>query len=253
MNPQTPVNDPLSVGATMADAVVEHVRLAIMDGSMDPGSWYSVHQLADRLGVSRSPVREGLLRLEEAGAIQFVRNRGFRIVPTSPADIVEIYSIRVALEVPAARRAAAHMTGSVEELDRLQTAMADAAKVGDEEAFRTADEELHSVILSSGGASRALDVVQRLRDTARLLGLSSTRSELTMQQVRTAHDAIVDAVLAGDIEAAGRSMQEHLVTTGRIILRQAIQRARISVDPDELWFSLTEGYHFTLGDHETSE
>lgn len=245
MSSLTPANMPLSVGATMADAVVEHVRLAIMDGSMDSFSWYSVHQLAEHLGISRSPVREGLLRLEEAGAIQFVRNRGFRIVPTSPADIVEIYSIRVALEVPAARRAAAHMTGSAENLDRLQTKMAIAAELGDEEAFRTADEELHSVVLSSGGACRVLEVVQRLRDTARLLGLSSTRSELTMQQVRTAHDLIVDAVLAGDIEEAGRSMQDHLVTTGRIILRQAIERSGISDDPDELWDSLTEGYHFS--------
>lgn len=235
----------IAVGLTMADSVVETVRTAIMTGEMSPESWYSVSQLANQLGISRSPVREGLLRLEEAGAIEFVRNRGFRVIPITPADVVEIYAIRVALEVPAARRAAAQAKRSAVELERVRSAMSDAAGIGDEGSFRRADEDLHLAILRAGGASRALDVVQRLRATARLLGVSSTRSEVSMQQVLHDHEAIVIAICDGDIETAGRLMQNHLVSTGRIISGKVVAGIGSAEDPEELWANLTEGYHFT--------
>lgn len=240
-----PVTEKIQAGTTMADAVVDSVRKAIMTGRMSPDSLYSVNQLATQLGVSRSPTREGLLRLEEAGAIEFVRNRGFRIIPITPADIVEIFAIRVALEVPAARRAASDPGSSAQALERARSAMAAAADAGDEGSFSGLDEDLHAVILQASGSTRALDVVQRLRETARLLGVASTRSDLTMQQVFHHHEEIVDAIIGGDVELAGRLMQDHLVNTGRIVIRRLMEGLEEPGDPDELWEKLTSGYHFT--------
>lgn len=240
-----PVTEKIQTGMTMADAVVTNVRKAIMTGRMSPDSLYSVNQLATQLGVSRSPAREGLLRLEEAGAIEFVRNRGFRVIPITPADIVEIFAIRVALEVPAARRAASNPGRSADALERARSAMAAAADAGDEGEFSGLDEDLHAVILKASGSTRALDVVQRLRESARLLGVASTRTDLTMQEVLRHHEDIVDAILGSDVELAGRLMQDHLVSTGRIVIRRLMEGLEDPGDPDELWEQLTSGYHFT--------
>lgn len=237
----------ITLGGKMADAVVENVRTAIMSGDMSPEEWYSVTQLANRLGISRSPVREGLLRLEEAGAIEFVRNRGFRVKTITPADIVEIFAMRVALEVPAVRRAARHAAHSTEELDRVRAEMSEAATWGDEERFGRADVNLHTALLRIGGANRALDVVNRLRATARLLGVSSTRSEISMPEVHRDHEAIAIAVVDGDSAAAGRLMQNHLISTGRIITRQVLSGIGARDDPEELWQRMTEGYDFADG------
>src|SRR5690349_1341274 len=90
----------------LADSVVTEVRDRIRTRRLVPGATYSVYQLADELGVSRSPVREGLVKLAEAGVVRFRRNRGFQVLLPEPRDIAEIFAVRVALEVPAARRAA---------------------------------------------------------------------------------------------------------------------------------------------------
>ncbi|MFC6257995.1 GntR family transcriptional regulator, partial [Kocuria oceani] len=92
--------------SSLAVQVMAAVRRAVMAGQMEPGRLYSVQQLASVMNVSRSPVREGLLRLGEAGLIRFHRNRGFEIVEVSPTDVAQILAVRTALEVPAARRAA---------------------------------------------------------------------------------------------------------------------------------------------------
>ena len=92
-----------------ADSVVDYVREAIQSRAMKPGEWYSVTQLAEEMGVSRSPVREGLLKLQEAGLVRFAKNRGFEIVETGASDVAEIFAIRLGLEPPAAYLSLIHI------------------------------------------------------------------------------------------------------------------------------------------------
>ncbi|MGW0201118.1 GntR family transcriptional regulator [Nonomuraea sp. NPDC003201] len=92
-------------GRSLAEQVISEVRRAVHTGAMVPGRLYSVYQVAEQLNVSRSPVREAMLRLAEAGLVQVERNRGFRVVLPHPREIVEIFGVRLALELPAARRA----------------------------------------------------------------------------------------------------------------------------------------------------
>jgi DNA-binding GntR family transcriptional regulator len=94
---------PLAASASLTDRVVHELRESIRSGVLRPGELYSVYQLAEQLQVSRTPVREGLLRLAEAGMVRFERNRGFRVLRSAPADIAGIFHLRLLLEVPAAR------------------------------------------------------------------------------------------------------------------------------------------------------
>ncbi|WP_310175611.1 GntR family transcriptional regulator [Enteractinococcus fodinae] len=227
---------------SLTQQVMDYVRTSVMNGQMQPGELYSVYQLAEELEISRSPVRDGLLRLEEAGMIRFSRNRGFQVIPTTPADIAEIFSIRIALEVPAARRAALSEADESARLAELRIEMQQAAADDDEERFFRADQELHNVILVTGGARRARDIVERLRLNTRLLTPSTVGLYRGFDTIVDEHDPIIDAITRGDDRAAAEAMQSHLVLTGRLLVKQALAQTGDSEDPDELWERLTAGY-----------
>ncbi|AGZ41860.1 GntR family transcriptional regulator [Actinoplanes friuliensis] len=204
---------------SLAEAVVLAVRNGVAAGELVPGRTYSVYQLADLLQVSRSPVREGLLRLEEAGLIEILRNRGFRVLRPSVHDIEEIVGIRLALEPPAARRAAEH--GTDEQHAALRSAldtMADAADREDEAAFWPADRALHDLLLRTSGRPRTAAIVERLRTTTALLGPPTTASGRTLAEIHAEHEPIVTAVLARDGSGAEAAMRAHLEATAGLLV-----------------------------------
>ena len=204
---------------------MNYVREQIQTGQMDSKTWYSVYQLSEELGISRSPVRDGLLRLEEAGAIEFVRNRGFRVVEPKAEDVADIFSLRLALEPAAAARAAKaadpELTQSMSTiLEHMETARA----AEDEPAFFAWDEALHDTILAAGHARRGREIVKKLRTHTRLLSDSTVRRYRSLEQVHSEHLPIVEAINAANPDAAAAAMREHLTATGLLLLRQAISR-----------------------------
>lgn len=218
---------PVSAGPTqtLATRVVNYVRDRVQNGEMEPGTWYSVYQLSDQLGISRSPVRDGLLRLEEAGVIEFVRNRGFKVVEPQPADVADIFSLRLAIEPAAAARAARDITPEqLSHIHAVVARMADARDAGDEAAFFAWDQELHDSILAAGHSIRGRDVVARLRTHTRLLSDSTVRSYRSLAQVHSEHLPIVAAIEARDAERARETARAHLIATGMLLLRQALHR-----------------------------
>ncbi|BFU45324.1 GntR family transcriptional regulator [Krasilnikovia sp. MM14-A1004] len=204
---------------SLADAVAQAVRDGVAAGELVPDTTYSVYQLADLLGVSRSPAREGLLRLAEAGLIEIHRNRGFRVLPPSAHDIEEIIGIRLTLEPPAARHAAERGTdaqhGSIR--TALET-MAAAAARGDDASFWPADRALHDLLLRTAGRPRTAAIVERLRTTTALLGPPSTASGRTLPDIHAEHEPVVAAVLARDGAAAEAAMRAHLEATRDLLV-----------------------------------
>jgi DNA-binding GntR family transcriptional regulator len=91
--------------STLAARAHDAIRAAIVDGRLAAGERYSVARLAERFGVSRTPVREALLLLERQGVVRFERNRGVRVLETSVHDLEEVFTLRLLLEVPATYRA----------------------------------------------------------------------------------------------------------------------------------------------------
>lgn len=214
---------PFSLGASLADQVVRYVVDAAASGELEGGQLYSVYQLADRLQISRSPVREGLLRLEEAGLIRFSRNRGFEIVPVGPQDVAEIFGMRIAVEVPAAARAARQADdAALARLGQLADTMAALAHSGDAEAFMEQDRLLHDLILETSGSRRGRDTVNRLRVATRRLGVSTVGRQRSLDQILAEHAPIVDAITKGDSEAAAAAMRDHLTRTGQLLVTQTV-------------------------------
>ncbi|MGX6604974.1 GntR family transcriptional regulator [Micromonosporaceae bacterium Da 78-11] len=207
-----------SEASSLAEAVAQAVRDGIATGELVPEATYSVYQLADLLGVSRSPVREGMLRLAEAGLVEIRRNRGFRVLPPRAHDVEEIVEIRLALEPPAAGKAA--RVGTDEQHAAIRAAldtMATAAGLDDEASFWPADRALHDLLLRAAGNGRAAAVVAQLRSTTALLGPPTTAGGRTLAEIHAEHEPVVVAVLARDGAAAEAAMRTHLEATGRLL------------------------------------
>jgi DNA-binding GntR family transcriptional regulator len=204
---------------SLAEAVALAVREGIAAGELRPDTTYSVYQLAGLLGVSRSPVREGMLRLAEAGLVEIRRNRGFRVLPPRAHDIEEIVEIRLALEPAAARKAARH--GTDEQHTAIRAAL-DAMAVADEAAFWPADRSLHDLLLRAAGNGRAAAIVAQLRETTALLGPPTTASGRTLAEIHAEHEPVVAAVLARDGAAAEAAMRTHLEATGALLIARLV-------------------------------
>ncbi|WP_134765582.1 GntR family transcriptional regulator [Nocardioides sp. 1609] len=213
---------------SLTDAVITAVRDGVQDGELVPGATYSVYQLAALLGVSRSPVREAMLRLAEAGLVEIARNRGFRVVLPRARDVEEIFEIRLALEPAAAGRAAT--LGCPEAADCLAV-MAAAVDDDDAPAFWAADHALHRALLTRAGNTRAAAIVEQLRSTTALLGPPTTATGRTLREIHAEHAPIVAAVRAGDPLAAETAMRDHLEQTCRLLTGRPALRVVPGVDP----------------------
>jgi DNA-binding GntR family transcriptional regulator len=216
---------PLNAGddarVTLTTRVAEAVRDAIADGRLAPGVRLSVPQLAEQLGASRTPVREGLLLLESQGLVAFEKNRGIRILETPLHDLEEIFTLRLLLEVPATRRAATLLdAAAVATLREHLGTMAARAQDDDESAFMAADRRFHDVLLRAAGNRRLADQVAALRDLVRFLGASTAGRSRTLGTILAEHEAIVAAVERADADAAAAAMRAHLLATAALLLAQ---------------------------------
>lgn len=203
---------------SLADGVVQALHRGISEGALDPQETYSVYQLAETLGVSRSPVREGLLRMAQAGLVEIRKNRGFRVILPRKQDIEEIFEIRLALEPPAARRASE--VGTNEQFFSLRQALdklATTVRNNDRASFWAADRALHVTLLKMSGNRRIIEIIQALRENTSLLGPPTTASGRSLTEILADHEPVVTAVLARDGNRAEKAMRTHLQRTGELL------------------------------------
>lgn len=154
---------------TTTDRVYAQIRASIMSGKYPPGSQHSVYRLADELGVSRTPVREAVLRLADAGMVSVERNRGFTIRGATLRDIRKIFEYRIIIEVPAASYAALH--GGDALVARLHDELATmrAAADGADEALCVLNGRyLLEAIMDVMGNPRLSATLAELRDATKL-------------------------------------------------------------------------------------
>jgi DNA-binding GntR family transcriptional regulator len=196
---------------SLSDVVFETIHQAIVDKVLTPGEPLTEPALAERLNVSKTPVREALLRLRQLGLIEQDGQRGVRVVQLSPDGVRQTYEIREALESFTAGRAAERAS----EEERAQIVAAaqrslDAAGQADIQGFRAADRELHRRIADLAGNPR---ISQLIADAGALISTLLRRDFPTghgLTNCGAAHVRIADAVAAGQPDDAAREMTAHI-------------------------------------------
>ncbi len=212
---------PIGVRPSRAREVLDAVRSSVISGDLVPGSLHSVAELAESLGVSRTPVREALIELASRGMVRFERNRGVRILQTSIHDLEEIFEIRRMLEVPAARRAAARMTpAEVRGLRGQLLAMNRAAAAGDESRLWVHDRAFHHALLLASGNRRLAEYVDTLRDMVLVRGVTTAGRGRSLDAIVAEHRAILEHIEGGDAAGAAEALGAHIGRTFDLLVAQ---------------------------------
>jgi len=204
-------DDSLSRGA-LRHELVKRLLTEIFEGKMPAGTRLIVMNLAERFGLSSTPIRESLLELEASGVVQFSHNRGAVVKPFGREQLREIFQLRKILETAATRMACGRIAP-----DNLAEMQQDLRDLGNKargkewlDLEQTADRSLHTLIAMGCGNARLAEEIHRYDTLVQVLRDVVGNERHAAHQAFEEHVAIVEALIAGDAEAAATMMGEHI-------------------------------------------
>jgi len=187
------------------------IRQRILDNVYPAGYRALEREFAQEFALSRTPVREALLRLQAEGLLELIPRHGARVLPVSAGDMREIYEVLTALE-SAAAEIVTRRKPSAAELRPLSSAsrdMTNALKADDLEAWAQADEHFHRQLIELSGNTVLMQTVQQLWDRAHRARMVTLRLRPRPVRSTQEHNAIVEAIRAGNPEATVRLYRSH--------------------------------------------
>jgi DNA-binding GntR family transcriptional regulator len=203
----------------LADQVYEALRTQLRDGAIGAGHALQEVQLAEQLGVSRTPVREAMARLASEGLLASDR-RSFTVPALTLADVDDIYELRFLVE-PAALRKVAALAPDAARRAPLEEALADAAaahRAGDSEAFRAANVRYRAAWLALVANPRLVRVIELTADHLQHIRALTLGDARVRKVVLRGLQRIASALAAGDGDAAAAAVHEHLLQARRAFI-----------------------------------
>ncbi len=206
--------------ATRSDHAYHGIKQRILENRYPPGHHVLERQLVEALGMSRTPIREAMIRLQEEGLIEVMPRRGMRVVPLSPDDMREIYEVLTCLEVAAVDLLARRATeaGTLDALEAFTRAMDKALAADDLDAWAVADEAFHRELLHQCGNRRLAAIAATLTDQAHRARLITLRLRPRPVDSAAAHRRVLDAIKAGDADGARRRHYRHRMGVASILV-----------------------------------
>jgi DNA-binding GntR family transcriptional regulator len=197
-----------------------YLRECILDGTLKPGTKLSQVSLAAQLGISRTPLREVLRMLQEEGLVEIEPNQRTRVAGLDPQELDDVYASRILLETLALSMTIGHF-GPKEraEAKRLLTAMRQAARTGDFEAWFRAHVGYHRVCTAAAGETMQRQLRAFADRTTRYIRIYQLSEPGSWQTAGDAeHAAILEALIADDEQGALTEMAHHLERTALRVL-----------------------------------
>jgi DNA-binding GntR family transcriptional regulator len=204
---------------TVQEAVIKHLRNLILTGQLKRGQRLIQNEISEQLGVSRTPIREALNQLAHEGLVRISTYKGATVADFSTSELIDVYTVRIALESYAAYLAALQVTD--DQLVHLDTLMLDMGKAFRQKDFETllnAHQEFHAGIYLIAGRKSIYELILRY------LELSNVYQRMALSMGRGANDPIIEHVELLDIlrqrnpEAACNLIRRHLETTMKELL-----------------------------------
>jgi DNA-binding GntR family transcriptional regulator len=188
------------------------IKETILDRTYPGGTLLTEGELADRVGVSRTPVREALLRLEGDGLVRLYPKKGALVLPVSAAEIADVLETRELVEAHTAMKVA-DAEGLLPELGDRLAEMRAARTAVDTVAFMAADRAFHRAVVAAAGNAVLTGLYDSLRDRQLRMGVEYMRSGAErMDRAIAEHEAIAGALASGDRERIRRSVHRHTST-----------------------------------------
>jgi DNA-binding GntR family transcriptional regulator len=209
--------------ATGSGRVAGALRAEIATGVLAPGARVRQRDVAQRFGVSTTPVREALATLEREGLVRVEPHRGATVFSPSEGELRDHYEIRIALEVLAVRRAATLCTSA--DAARLQALLDRMRETRDSAVYVELNQRFHSELYELGGNLQLSTLIATLRDRdGAYLYLYAAR-QVPSERLDREHQRILDACLRGDADAAEAALRAHLGTTVEHVSRLLRERS----------------------------
>lgn len=205
----------------LRDVVFNTLRKAILTGQLKPGERLMEVHLADRLGVSRTPIREAIRKLELEGLVIMIPRRGAEVAQITEKSLNDVLEVRRALDVLSVELACERITE--EEIAALKKACDDferATKGKDASVIARADVALHDIIVQAAGNQRLQQLVNNLSEQMYRYRFVYIKDESQHEKLVAEHKEIYESILSRDKERASRSAKLHIDNQEKSIIRQ---------------------------------
>lgn len=213
---------PIERHQTLREKILETIRDAILKGTLKPGERVSEPELAERFGISRTPIREAFRQLESEGYLEVIPRKGAVVASLSARDVLEFYSIKSILEGYAARIAAEKLSEKeIERLEAINARLQQIAADGDIKTFFRVHNEFHDLFIKAAGNDKLGELINQLVLKFNRLRLASLaqpgRMEISVQE----HRKIIEAFRKHDGEQAD-NLVRRTATIGAEVLIQSM-------------------------------
>lgn len=195
----------------LRDVVFNTLRQAILKGELEPGERLMEIQLAERLGVSRTPIREAIRKLELEGLVLMIPRKGAEVAKISEKSLRDVLEVRRSLEELAIELACQRMTEEeIIQLERAQTEFKDAIDSGDTMKIAETDERYHDSIYQGTRNVRLVQILNNLREQMYRYRLEYIKDADKHQVLQLEHDQILRAIRERKVAEAKEVMREHI-------------------------------------------
>lgn len=205
----------------LRDVVFHTLRNAILTGKLKPGERLMEIHLAETLGVSRTPVREAIHKLELEGLVVMIPRRGAQVAQISQKALKDVLEVRRALDTLCAELACIRIND--DEKNLLKKACLDfenATKSKDATIIAKADVAFHDIIIKATGNEKLVTLINNISEQIYRYRFEYIKDESLHLRLINEHKTLVNAILAGDVDAARNAARVHIDNQERSILSQ---------------------------------
>jgi DNA-binding GntR family transcriptional regulator len=205
---------------TLREKILETIRDAIIAGALKPGEKVAEPELAERFGISRTPIREAFRQLESEGYLTVIPRKGAVVVSFSEKDVEEFYAIKSILEGYAARRACENLTPR--ELEKLQTIngkLLHLADDGDFKNFFKVHNDFHEQFIRAADNEKLYDLIMNLVGKFQRLRTASLSLPGRMHISVEEHEKIIEAFRQKDAELAEQLVRKNAEYGGKVLMQ----------------------------------
>jgi len=215
---------PIERHQTLREKILETIRDAILKGHLKPGEKVAEPELAERFGISRTPIREAFRQLESEGYLTVIPRKGAVVAALSEQDVQEYYAIKSILEGYAAELAADRLSGKeLLKLEAINDRLKRLAAEGDVKAFYRVHNEFHDLFLKAAGNTKLYELIKQLGMKFNRLRMASLSVEGRMNISVSEHDKLLEAFRTHDGSLAENLVKKTAAIGGKVLLESMTQ------------------------------
>lgn len=204
----------------LRDVIFDTLREAIIVGELKPGERLMEVQLAQKMGVSRTPVREAIRKLELEGLVEMLPRKGAHIADLSVKDIMDVLEVRATLDGLASSLSASRISDEeIKELKHVQSQFVNYVEKENLQGSIKKDVEFHDIIYRSSRNDKLIQISNNLREQIQRFRVIYLKDYSSTRELVREHNEIIEAIIARDPEAAMKSAQSHIKKQEEAITR----------------------------------